>query len=1050
MSVYGLDYETSSEADLSAVGGYRYANDPSTRILMFAICKDDGPVLVWDSLDPDGMESEEALDLFREAVETKSVIRAFNAQFEVAVSRYVLTRQLGIPEPDLSQWRCSMAMCNRAALRSNLKKALQDLDLPEDKDAAGDDLIDIFCKGEKAVTLFPPPGAKDPDTIKPLKNGKFTAGRKPKNHKTYLPLEEDTIRWDWLVKVQGELVTLRRAWGMFLKYCRKDVIAERALAAKLHKFELTGEELAAFQFDLRMNYKGVPVNRKALAHADKLANQYSERLGNRFINLTGLRHTQPRILGWLQERGYTGENLQADTIDKALEDTSNLTPEGAEALKMRSLLSFAALKKIPAMLACACDDGYVRGTTLYHGARTGRATGRLIQPQNMKKSTIEDSKTAYALICDGCSLEELCMLWESPLEVIASCARHFIQPHEGTMLSADFVGVESRIGPWLCGQKDKLDSILRGECQYKVMASKIAFKIPYEEVTKDQRQVGKVLELQCIYGTGGEGMRDSLRGMGIEKPLKECNANVSEFRRVFSKYPECWDAMETAAKDAITDGKTTFVANGKLAFGRVRFAGIIYLVMRLPSGRRLYYPRPEVKRVFRKYSEEQMLEDPWKRERGGYYADSISFYGKVPLSGHWSRIYTWGSRLFENACFTEESEVLTEGGWLPITEINGLRVFDGVEFVSHGGLDPKLSNAVIRLDGLGVTRNHEILTSKGWTHAENTEIEDAYQTCLNICTGSRSENVVYQGHDRAEMRPSHRGEDRPGPGKSEGPLGVSVRLWGDRGPHDLGALQPSTSGHRLLLVLLFLFRGEHVLAWDVPASGLRGLPEHVGPMPVADSPSVSQLRGAGDPSMPAVAGVFRELLVGHETGVSQGAYFGSPGQQWGLREVELPLDVNADQQSQQTVQRQSEDSPRAPLPDRDSPSDRNQEKHAILPVECRSPEVGGPDPSGECYQQVFDILNCGPRNRFLVRAPGGRPIIAHNCQAIGADFLNYGCLQAEEDGHDIRMIIHDEILGMENGLSLESFMEAFCRKQPWAHDFPLESSGSHVPFYLKD
>jgi len=722
MSVYGLDYETSSEADLSAVGGYRYANDPSTRILMFAICKDDGPVLVWDSLDPDGMESEEALDLFREAVETKSVIRAFNAQFEIAVSRYVLTRQLGIPEPDLSQWRCSMAMCNRAALRSNLKKALQDLDLPEDKDAAGDDLIDIFCKGEKAVTLFPPPGAKDPDTIKPLKNGKFTAGRKPKNHKTYLPLEEDMIRWDWLVKVQGELVTLRKAWGMFLKYCRKDVIAERALAAKLHKFELTGEELAAFQFDLRMNYKGVPVNRKALAHADKLANQYSERLGNRFINLTGLAHTQgKRLLPWLQERGYTGENLQADTIDKALEDTSNLTPEGAEALKMRSLLSFAALKKIPAMLACACDDGYVRGTTLYHGARTGRATGRLIQPQNMKKSTIEDSKTAYALICDGCSLEELCMLWESPLEVIASCARHFIQPHEGTMLSADFVGVESRIGPWLCGQKDKLDSILRGECQYKVMASKIAFKIPYEEVTKDQRQVGKVLELQCIYGTGGEGMRDSLRGMGIEKPLKECNANVSEFRRVFSKYPECWDAMETAAKDAITEGKTTFVANGKLAFGRVRFAGIIYLVMRLPSGRRLYYPRPEVKRVFRKYSEEQMLEDPWKRERGGYYADSISFYGKVPLSGHWSRIYTWGSRLFENAC-----------------------------------------------------------------------------------------------------------------------------------------------------------------------------------------------------------------------------------------------------------------------------------------------------------------------------------------QAIGADFLNYGCLQAEEDGHDIRMIIHDEILGMENGLSLESFMEAFCRKQPWAHDFPLESSGSHVPFYLKD
>ncbi len=671
MNVYGLDYETSSEADLSEVGGYRYANDPSTRILMFAICKDDGPALVWDSLDPDGMESEEALDLFREAVETKSVIRAFNAQFEVAISRYVLTRQLGIPEPDLSQWRCSQAMCNRAAIRANLKKALQDLDLPEDKDAAGDDLIDIFCKGEKAVTLFPPPGAKDPDTIKPLKNGKFTAGRKPKNHKTYLPLEEDMIRWDWLVKVQGELVTLRKAWGMFLKYCRKDVIAERALAAKLHKFELTGEELAAFQFDLRMNYKGVPVNRKALAHADKLANQYSERLGNRFINLTGLAHTQgKRLLPWLQERGYTGENLQADTIDKALEDTSNLTPEGAEALKMRSLLSFAALKKIPAMLACACDDGYVRGTTLYHGARTGRATGRLIQPQNMKKSTIDDSKTVYALICDGCSLEELCMLWESPLEVIASCARHFIQPHEGNMLDADYTGVEARIAPWIAGETEKLQSILDGKCQYKVMASEIVFQIPYEEVTKDQRTIGKPVELSCVFGTGGEGLLTALREthkvqrfieMEDKAALKECNRIVRAYRQKFPGYPETWKAMERAAIAAIQDGKSTKVAGGKIAFGRVRFAGIVYLVMKLPSGRRMYYPHPKVKRTFRPYTEADMEENPWKREEGGYWADSISFYGKVPLSGHWSRIHTWGSRLFENAVQATGADLLNHG-----------------------------------------------------------------------------------------------------------------------------------------------------------------------------------------------------------------------------------------------------------------------------------------------------------------------------------------------------------------------------------------------------
>lgn len=670
MDVYSLDFENSAEIDID-VGSYRYANHPGTDILMFAICKNDGDVYVWDSLDPESEQSRMARFLLEEAIRTRSIIRAFNAQHEVAVSRYILTRQLGIPEPDLSQWRCTQAMCNRAAIRAKLKNALKDLGLPEDKDAAGDDLIDIFSKGEKGITMYPPPGSKDPETIKPLKNGKFTAGRKPKNHKTFLPLREEIVRWDWLVKVQGELITLRAAWRMFLEYCRKDVIAERALAAKLHKFELTGEELAAYQFDLRMNYKGVPVNRAALTHANKLANQYSERLGNRFISLTGFKFSQTKVLlPWLQERGYQGDNLQADTIEKALEDVSGMTPEGAEALKMRSLLSFAALKKIPAMLACACDDGYVRGSTLYHGARTGRATGRLIQPQNMKKATISDSKLAYEMICDGCSLEIICILWESPLEVIASCARHFIQPHEGLMLDADYTGVEARIAPWIAGETEKLQSILDGKCQYKVMASEIVFHIPYEDVTKEQRTIGKPIELSCVFGTGGEGLLTSLRethkvqrfiDLDDKVALHECNAIVRAYRQKFPGYKKTWDDMEAAAKLAILDGKATVVADGKIAFGRARFAGIVYLVMRLPSGRRLYYPHPQVKRVFRKYTEEEMEMSEWKREKGGYFADSISFYGKVPNSGHWARIHTWGSRLFENAVQATGADLLNYG-----------------------------------------------------------------------------------------------------------------------------------------------------------------------------------------------------------------------------------------------------------------------------------------------------------------------------------------------------------------------------------------------------
>ena len=56
MSIVHCDYETSSSCDIKKVGAYRYANDPSTRILMFGICRDDGPVLMWRFDDPDCAE----------------------------------------------------------------------------------------------------------------------------------------------------------------------------------------------------------------------------------------------------------------------------------------------------------------------------------------------------------------------------------------------------------------------------------------------------------------------------------------------------------------------------------------------------------------------------------------------------------------------------------------------------------------------------------------------------------------------------------------------------------------------------------------------------------------------------------------------------------------------------------------------------------------------------------------------------------------------------------------------------------------------------------
>jgi DNA polymerase len=655
MCVFHLDLETSSLSDLSSVGAYGYASNPSTRILMFAIAEDDCEPVLWDFLEPQSRESRQAVAMLEKNMATSSLLYAHNYQFELAVNHYRMIADVGVSTlPVRENYRCTQAMCRKAAIPESLGGAAAYLGLDEQKEGVGKKLIYIFSDQNMETTLYPPVGMIDPDTVQPLKNGGYTKGKPPKNRKSRSPVLDAEILWDWQVRVGSELMTVRKAWDLFKEYCRQDVRTEQALHRKLSHFELKGLDLASFLFDMRMNFRGAPFNRAALEHAQGLIVGFQERLEANMVSLCGLRSSQGvKLTTWLKERGYPEDNLQSDTVEAVLAAPPEaMTPLAVEVLRHRALLSFAAIKKIPAALACLCPDGRVRGTKVWHGTRTGRGASRLVQLDNVKKATIKDSPTAYHFICEGYSLSLFEDLWDSPLEVMASCMRHFIQlPGGEEMLDADYVGVEARIAPWFCGQNDKLESILAGVDQYKLMASEVVYNIPYEQVTREQRTVGKPVELQLGYGAGGKGLRNSLRdNHGVLLELKECNAIVAKFRARFPKYEECWREIEDAVKAVIRNphvGEVP-VAGGKVSFRVGKVAGIAFLAMRLPSGRKIYYPEPKITQEFKRYDEEDMLEDPVKREKKGYWTDSISFYGQHERV--WRRIHTWGSRLFENIC----------------------------------------------------------------------------------------------------------------------------------------------------------------------------------------------------------------------------------------------------------------------------------------------------------------------------------------------------------------------------------------------------------------
>lgn len=403
-----LDYETFSEVDLNDVGAYRYAFDPTTEILCAAMALDDGEPVVWPCTHIENGEDWLGLEPFWDALENpETLIYAFNAGFEIAISSALMWKTWGIQPPHISRWRCARSMSLRASLPGSLEKLGEVLEITTQKDKRGKALVKKFSMMQMAKK----PTIKNPDGI-PV-------------HRIY-PQDDPT------------------AFAEFLEYCKNDVIVERAASKLLNYFD---EPINNANYTLHevINARGVSVNLDALRHAQSLIEQESELVGKRFRELTGFEYTQNKVLlEWLHGRGCHLDNLQADTIDTFLETREEEpddeeTPIEVAALQMKQSVAYVSIKKVKTMLECAGPmDNRIRGMLDHHAATTGRSASKLVQFQNMKRpakhmaaqcnsSGLTWSEVAYKAICDGISREELELCFGPVLEVISSCIRHFVQ-----------------------------------------------------------------------------------------------------------------------------------------------------------------------------------------------------------------------------------------------------------------------------------------------------------------------------------------------------------------------------------------------------------------------------------------------------------------------------------------------------------------------------------------------------------------------------------------------------------------------------------------------
>jgi DNA polymerase len=1012
---FSIDYETKSRAELNDVGVFRYAKDPSTDVLCVSVCKDNGPVLVW--IPPqyefrcdvfgDVVSDPGAKELLTEALSSDEPISAFNVLFEISVTENVLCRLYGFPVPARHRWRCTMVLARRANIPASLAKAAECLGLAQQKDSMGGRLIKKFCIPQKETNEFIHPRS-DPDAFK-----------------------------------------------MFVEYCRQDTVVERELLGPLKPFELKGWILGIFLESIEINCRGMPLNLDALRKADGMIEAESGPAFAGFRALTDLNPTQnAKVKAWINANGLALDNLQGETLD-AIEATPCLPGQerAREAIALMQKIGFASVKKIRTMLDCVGpDDNFIRGSLEFHGASTMRWSGKLHQPQNFKSpEDWAESLTGkmYADLCNGDDKDTLEWWYGKPIfSILANCIRHFIQDKQGPMLSADYTAIEAMILAWLAGEEWRLEVFRTHKKIYEASVSQM-FGIPLQEFEDykakhgkhhPMRKIGKLAELSMGY-QGSEGALVKFGALDLGLKQEELMPIVEKWRAANPKIADFWYACERAAiRAANIPGQKMEV--GKLTFFSTRAAGANYLFMKLPSGRNLAYRDPKVTEV-------QAIS---KKTGKPYTKSSLSYYGQIPgpsgaKSTKWGHVSLYGGKITEN-CLAGETQVLTNSGFKRIDCIKASDLlWDGAEFVQHGGLICQGEQPTMDLQGVRCTPDHRFLTAKGFMEARllcncSSMVESSSDEC-NSCKKQKASR--FDGQALWPLGGGALARHRRAQGfvDSAVPVRQHHREGGDgdfqEAPSPCGVLQAMPFG-----------ASRHIRVEQdtrhVEASGPRSVEFDDTAVHQPEACRLPQLRWARHWGLRRVAGRFLSVLGRHGANLPTGFGHRPEGQQLRVLQGKLPVG-NANGQLTEHAAKPDSRGDHRPLP-----PEWHWHKHTGMAHPQRGEAGSGVREDPRPAQPVYDIRDCGPRRRFAVRGAEGILVIAHNCcQAIAFDIMANGTLKAAAKGYRTYSLIHDEALAALDGphQNLRDFQDCLEDVPAWCEGLPVSTSGAIVPYYTK-
>ncbi len=662
-----IDFETRSALPIDH-GAWLYSKHHTTSVMCLAYKIGDAPTRLWHPAYPHlGIEqSPDPVDLW-EAIADGWLVEAHNRFFEYCIWTHQMMVKFGWPAIPEASWRCSAAKAAYHSLPRSLDGAVAALDLPVKKDMEGSALMKKLSKPKKL--------------LKAERKALIDAGWTPEGIDAHIFWRESVEEFE-------------RLWA----YCVTDVDAEHGFSEVID--DLPPSELRIWQMDQKMNLRGLKCDMPLVRAAVQLRDYEISSMNAELVDITGgaveKGSARAKFKEWAKGQGVVLPDTQGATLDEwtkpkpgerlmELLARKGLSPLVHRALQIIREVNRTSTAKYDAFLYYVDpDDDRVRDLLMYHGAGTGRWTGKGLQVHNFPRGTL--GVKDVDLLCEVILMMDRTMiraLYGEVMVALTDALRNAIVASEGKDLAvADYAAIEARVVFWLAGDDTALDVFRRGEDIYCDMATGIyGFRVTKKE-NPNERQFGKqgilglgfemgfvTFLLTCRkydisfteeqarrivrdqYGVHEDKIRRYLKG--DKRRIQRLEEADEDYERIMhelvlmkhtvdtyrGRYPEVtqmWRDQEDAALMACkTPGRRVKAARGRNEW--VVEDG--FLKTYLPSGRPLHYYDPKVVRK----------KTPWKNPDGSpVYKPAITFMGVDPFSKKWVRMDTYGGSLVEN------------------------------------------------------------------------------------------------------------------------------------------------------------------------------------------------------------------------------------------------------------------------------------------------------------------------------------------------------------------------------------------------------------------